>query len=316
MAQGLFEQFPYTNFHNLNLDWILQKYKELIEEVNQINEWVAQHKIEYQDAIARLTAVENELYTFEDQIREEFDKLKQEQIDQLNKALEDMQKQLDDTLAEARAEIDEQITMLQNEVRKAITELENEFDALSTEIQNELNELKVYLNRKIIEINNVLTANNTYVFEYVEQRLDDFIREFPVLVDFPVYNPIRGETTNIQQCLYDLYDFARFYGLTAFQYDNLGLTASEYDDLELTATEYDQNAYKLLSFPDPDLYMLDPFTGKYSKIKVVIGELADLHRNALTATEYDSLELTADDYDAEEITAYDYDWRGKELLIA
>jgi hypothetical protein len=25
---GVFEQFPYTNFHNLNLDWILQTMKE------------------------------------------------------------------------------------------------------------------------------------------------------------------------------------------------------------------------------------------------------------------------------------------------
>lgn len=316
MAQGLFEQFPYTNFHNLNLTWILQKYKELVEEVNQINAWVAQHKIEYQDAIERLTRVENELDTFEQQIQDEFDRLKQEQIDQLNQALADMQKQLDDTLAEARAEIDAQIQMLQTEVRKAITELENEFNALSTEIQNELNELKIYLNRKIIEINNALTANNTYVFEYVEQRLDDFIRDFPVLVDFPVYNPIRGETTNIQQCIYDLYDFARYYGLTAMQYDNLGLTASEYDAMELTATEYDQNAYKLLHYPDPDLYMINPFTGSYSQLKVVISYLASLHNGGVTASEYDALELTADEYDAKEINAFDYDWRGHDLLIA
>ena len=28
---GLFEQFPYANFHELNLDWILKKIKELNE---------------------------------------------------------------------------------------------------------------------------------------------------------------------------------------------------------------------------------------------------------------------------------------------
>lgn len=26
---GVFEQFPYTNFHDLNLDWIIEKIKEI-----------------------------------------------------------------------------------------------------------------------------------------------------------------------------------------------------------------------------------------------------------------------------------------------
>lgn len=30
----VFENFPYTNFHELNLDWILNKVQELNEKVN------------------------------------------------------------------------------------------------------------------------------------------------------------------------------------------------------------------------------------------------------------------------------------------
>ena len=30
----VFENFPYTNFHDLNLDWILNKVKDLDEKVN------------------------------------------------------------------------------------------------------------------------------------------------------------------------------------------------------------------------------------------------------------------------------------------
>ena len=30
---GVFEQFPYTNMHDLNLDWILQKLKEFEKEL-------------------------------------------------------------------------------------------------------------------------------------------------------------------------------------------------------------------------------------------------------------------------------------------
>jgi hypothetical protein len=31
---GVFEQFPYTNFHDLNLDWILTKLKEALTQVD------------------------------------------------------------------------------------------------------------------------------------------------------------------------------------------------------------------------------------------------------------------------------------------
>lgn len=31
---GSYEKFPYTNFHGLNLDWLLQKMKELEQKVD------------------------------------------------------------------------------------------------------------------------------------------------------------------------------------------------------------------------------------------------------------------------------------------
>lgn len=32
---GVFNNFPYTNIHELNLDWIIKKVKELDDEVNE-----------------------------------------------------------------------------------------------------------------------------------------------------------------------------------------------------------------------------------------------------------------------------------------
>lgn len=61
----------------------------------------------------------------------------------------------------------------------------------------------------------------------------------------------------------------------------------------------------------------DPTTGLLSPIQTVIDNLYGTSReNALTATEYDGLELTATDYDAYELTAFDYDKNGKTLLTA
>ena len=61
--------------------------------------------------------------------------------------------------------------------------------------------------------------------------------------------------------------------------------------------------------------LFDPTTGLYSPLQVVIDNLYDLGRtDALTASEYDTLELTATVYDGYQLTAYMYDNNGKSLL--
>lgn len=58
----------------------------------------------------------------------------------------------------------------------------------------------------------------------------------------------------------------------------------------------------------------DPTTGLLSPLQTVIDNLFGVTRDALTADEYDSLELTATAYDALQISAFDYDMYGKTLL--
>ena len=61
----------------------------------------------------------------------------------------------------------------------------------------------------------------------------------------------------------------------------------------------------------------DPSTGVLSPLQTVIDNLYGTSRDeALTATEYDALELTATTYDGEEITAFNYDRYGKTILSA
>lgn len=60
----------------------------------------------------------------------------------------------------------------------------------------------------------------------------------------------------------------------------------------------------------------NPATGQLQDLQTVINSLFDVSReDALTATEYDALELTATYYDGQNISAYDYDTAGKTLLV-
>ena len=45
---GVFEHFPYTNFHDLNLDWILSRVKEVLAEADSLEQWKGTHEQEYQ----------------------------------------------------------------------------------------------------------------------------------------------------------------------------------------------------------------------------------------------------------------------------
>lgn len=301
---GFFNKYPYTDFHELNLDWILTNYQSIIDKINQTIEWANNHQIEYEEAIERLTAVENEIYTFEAQITAAFNQLET-----------DLKAEMEKALSDTIAEVDATIAQLRQDVAFAIASFENRFLELETQIKNELADVKAQVARAIIELQNILQANNQFIFEYVENRLQRFIDDLPEILTVMVYNPYRGETTDIQTAINDLYSIACIWGLTASQYDSLGLTAAEYDALELTAQEYDTLGYKLL-YKDPNYNMLSPFTGEYVHVQDVIMDLAHLHMGGVTAAYYDGLELTAAEYDEKELTAFQYDWFADELLIS
>lgn len=301
---GFFNAYPYTDFHELNLDFLLATYKSIVDKANEVIEWANNHQIEYEEAIARLSAVENEIETFEAQITAAFNKLEADLTAELEKAL-----------ADTIAEVDATITQLRKDVAAAIAGFENRFLKLETQIKKELAETKAEVARAIIELRGIIEANNQFVFDYVENRLQKFIDDLPEILTVMVYNPYRGEVTDIQTAINDIYSVACIWGLTAAQYDSLGLTAAEYDALELTAQQYDTLGYKLL-YKDPDHYMLSPFNGEYEHVQSVIMDLAHLHMGGVTAQYYDDLELTAEEYDNKELSAFQYDWFADELLKA
>ena len=301
---GIVNKYPYTDFHEMNLDWVLTNYQAIIDKLNETIAWCNTHQTEYEEALARLIAVENEIYTFEQQITDAFARLEQQITSDVEMAL-----------VQIRTDVDTAIRQMQQEVTQQLADFVVEFQQLKSEVQAEINRLLGIVNRAISDLQNQLAANNEFVFEYVENRLEEFKALIPDYENIYVYNPYRGEVTHLQQAINDLYSVAAIWGLTAAQYDSLGLTADEYDNMDLSAIEYDTLGFKLL-YKDPDLYMFSPFTGQMESLKSVILSLVGLHReDALTAQEYDALDLDADTYDAYQVEAFDYDFSGKTILV-
>lgn len=65
-----------------------------------------------------------------------------------------------------------------------------------------------------------------------------------------------------------------------------------------------------------DIQVYDPTTGMLSPLQDVLNNIYGSGRDdALTATEYDALDLTATAYDGYDISAFNYDKYGKTLLV-
>lgn len=312
---GFYNKYPYTDFHELNADFLLTSYQKIIDEINEVVDWVNNHQIEYEEAMRRLEAVENEIDTFEQQVQEQFNQLKFE-IDQ---DFAQQKAELAQALADTKAEVAREIERLTNEVNAAIASFDIRFNELDAYIRSQLVSVKLQVNEMLAELDQRIIDNNEFIFEYVENRLDQFIRDFPTIIGIQVYNPIRGAYTSLQRAIDDLYDVSCVDGITCLQFDELDLTAQEFDDLDITAQEFDQHSYSLLGYPDPRYYMFDPFTGEMNMVKNVVQKLAALHTDeeSVSCQEFDvDLDLTAGEFDATDITAFNFDWYSETILTA
>lgn len=110
---GLFEQFPYSNFHELNLDWILQKIKELDEKVDSIEDRILKEANAYTDqqiAILRrdFAELEADFTAFKSDINAQFAAYTAKQ---------------DRAFADYKKLVNAQIALLEQEIRDARAEL-------------------------------------------------------------------------------------------------------------------------------------------------------------------------------------------------
>lgn len=111
---GLFENFPYTNFHELNLDWIVNTMKALDEKVDSIEDRIYNKSKAYTDE--QIAILRNEFKSLED----EFVAFKAD----VNKMFMAYTAKQDKAFADYKALVNAQIDLLEQEIRDAKAELQ------------------------------------------------------------------------------------------------------------------------------------------------------------------------------------------------
>lgn len=123
---GLFEQFPYTNFHDLNLDWIIKALKDLDKKVDTIEERITEAAKVYVDARIKefvdgpmqdmqnqINALDTEMDTFQASI---------------NKQFANYTAATDKKLADFQTLVNAQIVLLRNDLANAKAEFQTLID--------------------------------------------------------------------------------------------------------------------------------------------------------------------------------------------
>ena len=178
------------------------------------------------------------------------------------------------------------------ELNDKIAYLEEEFAKIEVLTEDQINQM----------INMAISHNNIAVYNAINQVREDLTIAINDLnIDLTArYKAYTDAQIALQKIYIDNQDI--YYDTLARSYADTAYTnAKNYTDEQV------------LSYT----MMISPITGQYEDVRLVVNEIVEYFHTdgALTAGEYDVLDLTAQAYDNYELTAYDYDFNGKNLLV-
>lgn len=220
-------------------------------------------------------------------------------------SLEEIENLINEKINEIQEYVDNQDEMIYNNLK----------DYVDTNLNLQVNLLKTLISEKVIFLLDYIKDNNIVLKNQIEEELNELKNQINQIIikGIDVYDPTTGQVNNIQDVVYNLYKYLRYYGITANEFDTIALSCEQFDNKGLTARIFDLYSKCKLTI---DFYhnMYSPITGEITPISTVINQLASLHKKEITALEFDNLELTALGFDEKDLTAYQFDWEGKTLL--
>lgn len=237
-------------------------------------------------------------------------------IDAINGFTDAYKQYTDEKVAELKTYIDGLNRDIYNHIAEVETNIRHDMDTRDNELDEKINKVQTNLLDKISALNILIYDLNAETRAHIDtevKKLYDYINDY-VPNNMEVLNPVRGYRTSLNQALADMYDNLRYYALTCNEFDSLNLSCAEFDGLSINCTEFDLYGAKRFRV-DSNLYMHDPFTGKYVFYQDVIYKLAELHfNNPITASEFDALLLTVTAFQSKALSAYTFDSNAKTAL--
>ena len=179
------------------------------------------------------------------------------------------------------------------------------FDPISVDPKDMMTDVEYLLGilKKLNSMIAQLNANTEFIEEY-SGKIEEIENEIAAL---------RNEMTEFQAQVNENIN-TRFNAITIELRAMIATAldqAKAYTDLVAQGLEYE-----IQNIAIGQIMVYDPTTGMTESLQTVIDNLYNTSREeAITATEYDGLQLTATTYDGYDISAFNYDRYGKTILM-
>ena len=194
---GFINQFPYSDFHELNLDWLIKITKENQDQIAYLNEEFAKIEVLTEEHIQQM--INQSIAANNVAVYSAIEKVKNDLTDALNALNVDI-------TARYKAYTDAQIALQKIYIDNQDTFY---FEAAKTYSDDNLNLAKLYTDNKVLTYTKMINPI-TGVYEDVRNVVDDIVSYFHTGDSLTAYE-------------YDTLE------LTAQGYDNYQLTAYDYD---------------------------------------------------------------------------------------
>lgn len=245
---GLFDhKYPTTNFHELDLSWVIMKVKDL---ENTLESW--------KDIIDELKAGLEQLEGFDDRI----------------KALEDITANLNDAYAAIdnltadNAKIWDELKALKQKIIDVETSLYNEVDLLMVYVNNKVTAEKTARINADFELDVMIRSLASAIFDqidYINYRLDQIIPE-------KVYNRVAGVKLLLNDNNFNVYEDLRDFGISNATLSEYGIDNDHVASLHLNNRDYAINAFKRFKLH----YVFSPVTGVRVSHANALSQIIDL----------------------------------------
>lgn len=295
-------KYPYTDFHEFNADWVLNKITEFDAYIKSIKEIIDQLASYYEivDGLQDdMRALQAEVGTYSDRIAE------------LETGIRDVRI----TIANLENELVRMITDEANTRKAADQYLQNQIDVIKSAVA-EIAILKKYVDavvkslRRYIDL--AISDSEYRILLYVNEK----VLMLQTQID-DIYEKLRHVAVNVYNWqAYGYADDGRIdfdlnnkllylhlgNNLSAVEYCKLGLTADQYKAFNLTSWRYLMYGAKELHAD----FVFMPVSGGRQNVSVALTDVLTFLCNTLSSDAYTGLELTSDEYTALDISAAQY----------
>lgn len=288
-----FHDFPYTDFHELNLDWVIKKLKAFEQDLTAFGAEFEELKTSQDQVLAQMAIV----------------------LTQMDNILDTIHTEVENAVADTvPGYVDEAMRPYITDLNSALAEVES-MKAQILGWQDQIVQLRADFTRAdnnlVVDYTTKIVALSYEIYQQIDRlqvEIDNLQWQLP-----EVYNLVKGVKTNIVALIYDVYDAVRYRAYTALQFTNAGLTCTELDGLEKTALDWDVNGYDILY--DPRLLCINPLTGIKQPICAILQDLALFSsERTWTALIWDEKENDADTIDGAEESAFSFDYSDPAII--